>query len=65
MIKERCYICNKDINNMYYVRHLWSKKHLKNIPFCSREDIENKLYKVLSLKQLAIENNRYFDKSFQ
>ena len=33
MIKERCYICNKDINNMYYVRHLWSKKHLKNIPF--------------------------------
>ena len=35
MEKVRCYICNIDINNMHYVSHLWSKKHLKNIPFCS------------------------------
>ena len=65
MIKVRCYICNIDINNMHYLRHLWSKKHLKNMSDYSREDIENKLNKVLSLKQLARENDRYFDKSFQ
>ena len=61
MNRVRCYICNIDINNMHYLRHFWSKKHLKNMPDCSREDIENKLYIVLSLRQLAREH----DKSFQ
>ena len=65
MEKVRCYICNIDINNMHYLRHFWSKKHLKNMSDCSREDIEINLYKVLSLKQLARENDGYFDKSFQ
>ena len=55
MNKMRCYICNIDINNTHYLRHFWSKKHLKNIPDRSREDIETNLYKVLSLRQLVRE----------
>ena len=60
MNRVRCYVCHVNIHNKHYARHFWSKKHLKNKPDCSREDIENKLYKVLSLRQLAREHNRYF-----
>ena len=55
MKKVRCYICNIDINNMHYLRRFWSEKHLRNMSDCSREDIENNLYKMLSLRQLARE----------
>ena len=60
MNRLSCDVCNVRIHKPYYVRHLSSKKHLKNIPDCSREDVENKLYKVLSLRQLAREHNNYF-----
>ena len=60
MLKRHCHICNIKINDKYYIRHIFSKKHLKNIPDCSREN-ENRLNKVLSLRKLIREN----DKSFQ
>ena len=61
MLKRRCHICDKDINDKYYIRHIFSMKHSKNISL--RDDVTLNI--VLSLKQLARENNRYFDKSFQ
>ena len=59
-LRCRCYVCNVDIHNRHYVGHFWSRRHLKNIADCSREDDDNKLYKVLSMRQLTREWNNYF-----
>ena len=49
----RCYACNVDIHKSYYVRHLWSRRHLRNVsqnvPACLQETDENK---ILRLRQI-------------
>ena len=58
MTRKKCQSCLIYINDKYYMRHLFSKKHLKNMSRINNKVLED----LLSLKN---ENNRYFDKSFQ
>ena len=57
-LKCRCYVCNVDIHNRYYIRHLWSRKHLRNAsqnvpPYLQIGD-ENKLYNLLRMRQIGV-----------
>ena len=73
MNSPKCEICNIDVHRASYVKHLGSKKHLKNekqnemiIPdWLFQEPIENKIketYSPKSLKQIARVNNNLDDK---
>ena len=72
MNSRKCDVCNVDVHRASYMKHLRSKKHLKNkkqndviIPdLLFQEPIEikiNKRYNPKSLKQLARNNNKLFD----
>ena len=52
MIRLRCYVCNVNIYDPYYVRHLRSRKHLRSVGRI-REGGENELYNVLRLRQIV------------
>ena len=73
MNSRRCEICNVDVHRASYMKHLRSKKHLKNIKqnemiipeWLFREPIENKIKKIYNpkpLKQLARNNIKLDDK---
>ena len=49
----RCHVCNVDIHNRYYVRHIWSRKCLRNAsqnmpPYLQISDED----KILRLRQI-------------
>ena len=73
MNSRKCEICNVDDHRASYIKHLRSKKHIKNmkqnemiIPeWLFQEPVENKirkLYNPKSLKQLARNNIKLDDK---
>ena len=69
----KCEICNVDVHRASYIKHLRSKRHIKNmkqnemiIPeWLFQEPVENKINKIYnprSLKQLARDNTRLDEK---
>ena len=73
MNSRKCELCNVDVHRASYVKHLRSKKHLKNmkqnemiIPeWFFQETIENKIKKIYnpkSLNQIARDDSRLDDK---
>ena len=73
MNSRRCEICNVDVHRASYIKHLRSKKHIKNmkqiemiIPeWLFKEPMENKINKIYnpkSLKKIARDNIRLDDK---
>ena len=57
-LRCRCYVCNIDIHKYYYVRPLWSRKHLRNVsqsvPAYLQISDENKIYNLLRLRQIGV-----------
>ena len=73
MNSRKCDVCNVDVHRASYIKHLRSKKHIENmkqnemnIPeWFFRERIENEIKKIFnpkSLKQLARDNIKFYDK---
>ena len=73
MASRKCGVCNVDVHRASYMKHLRSKKHLKNIKQNEmiipqrlfQEPVENKINKIYnpkSLKQLAGNKNKLDDK---
>ena len=72
MNSRKCEICNVDVHRASYIKHLRSKKHIKNIKrtemiipeWLFQEPVENKINKLYNpkpLRQLARDNIRLND----
>ena len=57
-LRCRCYVCNVDIHKSYYVRHLWSREHLRNVsenvPAYLQISDENIIYNLSRLRQIGV-----------
>ena len=73
MNSRKCEICNVDVHRATYIKHLRSKKHIKNLKrnemilpeWLFQEPIEQKIkniYNTKSLRQIARDNFRLDDR---
>ena len=73
MNSRKCEVCNVDVHRACYIKHLWSKKHIKNMKqnevvlpeWLFQEPVENKINKIYSpnpLRQLVRGNIRLDDR---